>query len=115
MNTKVVLIVTTVNWNDGCFFTVTSDPDKWQPPQAMLVDGQPIDLARELFELSVDLHKNWADIKIVSAVVNEGELNLVYCCSAPLDSNWKHPIMEVTAVDMQHDLHSQLVSAVRTF
>jgi hypothetical protein len=117
MNVNVSLIFTTINWNTGEFFTVSTEPDKWKPPTAPLISGQPADLARELFALSVNLHANWADIKMEDAVFTEtggtDDLNLIYSCSAPLDSNWKQQLIGVTSVDMQHDFYVQLTSALR--
>ena len=114
MKTRIVLLFTVIDWETGAYSTVSHGEDEWEPLQADLNDEQPMDVARGLFSEAVDLHPNWASIKIIDALVIKGTLHLVYCVEAPMESTWKLPLVEVTGIAPETLFYDQLVTAIRT-
>lgn len=85
MDVVVKLLVVSINWQDGNFYTVLEDgripEDKTILSDINQPDKVSLDLAQELVQVS----RQWMHTKIVTAYHLEDKLNLVYKIVIPHD------------------------------
>lgn len=115
---RVSLIIVSIHWETGNFYTVKTEDEDWAP----LIDDtdptrQPVDTVRDMFEKVSDLSANWMTPTIRSAVFDDdGQLTITYTCNIPLDTvlTKGYVFEDAGQVSTELSAYNSLVEAVRS-
>lgn len=115
---KISLIVVSIDWQTGNFYTLIDGDRDWELFQ---VDAeptkQPVDAVRYIFEGLSDLSSSWINPIIRSAVFDEnGQLNITYSCNVPLDTKMTkgYLFQDTSAIPRDVVGYDDLVTAARS-
>ena len=117
MKTNISLIITTVNWQNGTFYSLSKEGNIWSPYSVELNETrQPIDLVRQLFGEITNLDMNWVNPVLRSATNKGDNLVLTYSCVIPLDTlitegnTW----IECGVVPQDAEGYEEMVASIRS-
>lgn len=118
MIVKTSLIVVSIDWQTGEFFTLAGKDEPWRPfVTDMKLNIQPIDSVRSRFGDFVDLSVNWVNPTLRSARVDEdNNLMITYSCNIPLDSELycEYKWVEAATIEQDAQGYDDLIMAVRS-
>ena|SRR5690554_349949 len=124
MYIDVKLVIVCVDWSTGDKYVVSRYKNVFHCPTKQLdiinCDNNLVELAKDLYTETVQLDRNWCNIRVNKAIVKnkEGILNVIYECSVPFntklnDSHWIS-IGEVRQDDLVYDTVLEACGSIMT-
>ncbi len=115
---KISLIIVSVDWRTGSFYTLIHGDRDWELFQRDVeITRQPVDTVKDMFEQFSELSSIWMEPTIRSAeFYNNGQLNITYSCNVPLDTKMTEGYLFQDVGIIPQDIigYDDLVNAIRS-